>query len=312
MPSPEIEQIVALLRSRPIAGDVSLADMRHGLDAMMSMIPVAGDVTREALTIAGRPAERLRAPGAEPGRVVLYLHGGAYVLGSIQSHRELASRIGRAAGAEVILLDYRLAPEHPFPAGVDDAVAAYRWLLDQGFTMGALPPNPRAKGFAPAKVVIAGDSAGGGLTVATLLTIRSLGLTPPAAGVCLSPWLDLEGTGASLETNAANDPMIHKKGLHLMAGLYAGATDLRDPRVSPIHADLAGLPPLLVQVGTAEALLDDSLRFAERARAAGVDLTLERGEGMIHVWQAFAMAPEAHQAVEQVGKFIRERTGAVS
>jgi epsilon-lactone hydrolase len=293
MPSPELAQIVALLRARPVNANPSLPDLRRGFDAMMSLIPVPADVKREALAVAGREAERLTPPDVEPGRAVLYLHGGGYVIGSIQSHRELAARVGRAARAEVLLVDYRLAPEHPFPAAIEDAVAAFRWVLAQGFDR--------------RHVAIAGDSAGGGLTVATLLALRDAGGPLPAAAVCLSPWVDMEGTAASLATNAATDPVVQKDGLLAMARLYLGAADARDPRASPIHADLSGLPPMLVQVGKAETLLDDSVRLAERARAAGVDVTLDPWDDMIHVWQAFSMLPEAHRAVDKIGAFLRER-----
>jgi len=295
MPSPELEQVAALLRARPLPTDVTIEQLRHVFEASMGMLPVPQEVAREAITLAGRPAERLRVPGADAGRAVLYLHGGAYCIGSIQSHRSLASRIGLASGADVFLLDYRLAPEHPFPAAIDDATAAYRALV--------------AQGFAPAKLAIAGDSAGGGLTVATLLTLRDAGDALAGAAVCLSPWLDMEGTGASIEANAARDPMLHEAGLHETARLYLAGANARDPRASPIHAKLAGLPPVLVHVGTAEIISDDGIRFAERARAAGVDVTLEVWDDMIHVWHAFAMVPEARAAVEKVGAFIRARTG---
>jgi monoterpene epsilon-lactone hydrolase len=301
MPSPELAQIVALLRSRPVTADVTLEGMRRGLEDLMSMIPVPADVDVEP-TVAGglttsRPAELLTPPGAEKGRAVLYLHGGAYVLGSPKSHRELAARIGRAARSAVVVLDYRLAPEHPFPAAVDDAFAAYRWILDSG--------------TAPQHVAIAGDSAGGGLTVAMLLAARDAGAPMPGAAALLSPWTDLEGTGASVVTNAGTDPMVQMDGLHFMARLYVGGGDIRHPRISSIHADLAGLPPLLIQAGKAEALLDDSVRLADRARASGVDVTLELWDDMIHVFQAFSMLPEGQQAVAQIGEFIRRRTALV-
>jgi acetyl esterase/lipase len=292
MPSPELQQVVALLRSNPIV-EPSIAPMREKFDTMMSMFPVPADVKREALVVAGRPAERLTPPAAVPGRALLYLHGGGYVIGSIKSHAELAARIGRAARAEVLMIDYRLAPEHPFPAAIEDAAAAFRWLLDQGFDR--------------RRVAIAGDSAGGGLTVATLLALRDAGGPLPAAAVCLSPWVDMEGTGASMKANAATDPIVQKEGLDVMAGLYLGGGDRRHPHASPIHADLSGLPPMLVQVGKAETLLDDSVRLAERARAAGVDLALDPWDDMIHVWQAFPMLPEAHRAVEQIGAYLHER-----
>jgi acetyl esterase/lipase len=192
-------------------------------------------------------------------------------------------------------VEYRLAPEHPFPAAVEDATAAYRWLL--------------ASGVRPAGIAIAGDSAGGGLTLATLVALRDAGDPLPAAAVCLSPWVDLEGIGDSMATKAAADPFVRKEMIQFMAQQYLGERSLRTPLAAPLYADLHGLPPLLIQVGTAETLLDDSTRIAERARAAGVSVTLDTWDNMIHVWQLFApMLPEGQQAIERIGAFIREHT----
>jgi len=294
MPSPELHQIIALLRSRPVPERPTVASLRQGFEALMAMFPTPADVNRDEITAGHRPAERLRSPGAERGRVVLYLHGGAYAIGSIKSHRSLAARIGRAARAEVLVLDYRLAPEHSFPAAIDDAIAAYRWLLDQGLS--------------PKNLAIAGDSAGGGLAVAALLAIRDAKLPQPGAAVLLSPWVDLAGDGASMQSNAGSDPMIQKEALVAMARHYLHGTDPRHPMASPIYADLTGLPPMLVQVGTAETLLDDSVRLAARAEAGGVEVTLEKWDDMIHVWQAFPSLPEAQRAVERIGEYLREKT----
>jgi acetyl esterase/lipase len=193
----------------------------------------------------------------------------------------------------VLLIDYRLAPEHPHPAAVEDSTRAYRWLLETG-------SNPK-------RMAIAGDSAGGGLTVATLVALRDAGVPLPAAAVCLSPWVDLEGIGESMTTKAAVDPMVQREPLLRMASMYLAGQDPRTPLAAPLYADLRGLPPLLIQVGTAETLLDDSVRLAERARAAGVQVTLEPWEDMIHVWQAFAaMLPEGQQAIERIGEFLRQ------
>jgi acetyl esterase/lipase len=228
--------------------------------------------------------------------VVLYLHGGGYVIGSIKTHRDLMGRISRAAQARVLGLDYRLAPEHPFPAAVDDSLSAYRWLLDNGTK--------------PARIAVAGDSAGGGLTVATLVAIRDAKLPLPAAGVCLSPWVDMEGIGETMKTRAQADPVVQRDGLLGMASAYLQGKDPRSPLAAPLYADLKGLPPLLIQVGDAETLLDDSNRLADRARAAGVNVKLEVWPEMIHVWQLFAsFLPEGQQAVEGIGSFIRSRIG---
>ncbi len=295
MGNAQIQQIVQMLRSRPApATPPTFSEMRQGFELMAMMFPVAADITREPVSAGGVPAEWVSAPGTTPDGAVLYLHGGGYVLGSINTHRDLAARLSRAAGVRALVIDYRLAPEHPFPAAVDDATTAYRFLLDQGLN--------------PARLVIAGDSAGGGLTVATLVALRDAGSPLPAAGVCLSPWVDLAGEGASMTGKADVDPMIQKAGLVAMAGAYLGGADPRSPLAAPLYADLHGLPPLLIQVGTAETLLDDATRLAERARAAGVQVQLQPWEDMIHVFQIFAaMLPEGQQAIDAIGSFIKQR-----
>jgi acetyl esterase/lipase len=195
----------------------------------------------------------------------------------------------------VLLIDYRLAPEHPHPAAVEDAVAAYRFLLQQGIS--------------PKRIALAGDSAGGGLVVATLVALRDAGEKLPAAGVSLSPWIDLECLGESMKTKAALDPMVQKEGVLQLAALYLGGKSPRTPLAAPLYADLSGLPPLLIQVGTAETLLDDASRLAERARKAGVNVTYDPWEGMIHVWQLFApMLDEGKQAIDKLGAFIQTKT----
>ena len=295
MASQELNAVISMLRAQTPAVEPSVAEMRAGIEALATLAPMAPDVRREAVSAGGLPAEWIVAPPARADCVILYLHGGGYVIGSIKTHRDLAARLSRAAQARVLVIDYRLAPEHPFPAAVDDATAAYRWLL----SIGVQPP----------KIVIGGDSAGGGLTVATLVALCEARLPLPAAGVCLSPWVDLEGTGESMTTKAAVDPMVRRDELQRMAAMYLNGRDPRTPLAAPLHADLTGLPALLIQVGTAETLLDDSTRLAARARAAGVEATLEPWEDMIHVWQAFAaILPEGQQAIERIGEFVRQRT----
>jgi acetyl esterase/lipase len=230
-------------------------------------------------------------PNSAPDRVLLYLHGGGYVMGSPRTHRELATRIACEAAARVLLLDYRLAPEHPFPAALEDATAAYRWL--------------RGRGVDARSIAVAGDSAGGGLTLATLMALRDAGESLPACAVCLSPWTDLEGTGAAAQPGGADDPMVSMSGLRDSGRLYAGERT-RDPLASPVYGDFTGLPPLLLQVGTRELLLDDSTRVAERARGAGVVVRLEVEEGAFHVWQATADLPESIDALTRIGAFVRE------
>ena len=292
MASQELSMVVNMMKSFRPQTEPSIAEMRAGIEAMAGAAVIPADVKREKVSAGGVPAEWVVAENADPDRVILYLHGGGYVIGSINTHRELGSRLSRAAAARVLLIDYRLAPEHPHPAAVDDAVAAYRWLL--------------AQGVHPSRLAIGGDSAGGGLTVATLVAVRDAGLPMPAAGVCLSPWVDLEGIGESMTTKAAADPMVQRDGLLKMAAAYLAGQNPRTPLASPLYADLSGLPPLLIQVGTAETLLDDSTRLAERARKSGVQVTLEPWEDMIHVWQAFAsLLPEGRQAIDRIGEFVK-------
>src|SRR5258705_2631613 len=274
MASAELGILVEMLRARPIVGDVSIEEMRQGMAAMIGSAQVPAGRVREPLEVNGVPAEWVSARGAAADRAVLYLHGGGYVLGSIGTHRELAARISAASGARCLVIDYRMGPEHRFPAAVDDAVSTYRWLLDAG--------------YAPERLAIAGDSAGGGLTMATLIALRDQKLPLPATGVCLSPWVDLAGEGESMTTKEAVDPMVTRGPLLALAKHYLGGADAKTPLASPLWADLRGLPPLLIHVGTSETLLDDSTRLAERARKAGVEADLEAWTEMIHVWHALA------------------------
>jgi monoterpene epsilon-lactone hydrolase len=291
----QLEGIIQMLKSAPIGQAATLQEMRLGFEKMAATMPVESDVKCEPVSIGALKAEWITAPGADPARTVLYLHGGGYVIGSIATHRAIVGRISRAAKARALLIDYRLAPEHPHPAAVEDSVAAYRWMLDNGAQAG--------------KTAVAGDSAGGGLTVATLVAIRDAKLKLPAAGVCLSPWVDLEGVGDSMTTKATLDPMVQKAGLAEMAKLYLGGKNARTPLAAPLYADLTGLPPLLIQVGTWETLLDDSTRLAERARKAGVNVTLEPWENMIHVFQNFApILDEGQKAIARIGEFVLART----
>lgn len=254
--------------------------------------PLYQETRFEKVEIAGVPAEWFRRDDAAQGPVILYLHGGGYGLGSIETHRDLVARICRASRASALALDYRLAPEHKFPAQLEDALCAYQWLLDENID--------------PSRIVIAGDSAGGCLTFSTLLKLRDVGHPLPAAGVALSPWIDPEMQGTTLDVNERYD-YIGRRVLHQYVKRWIDPTQLQNPLAAPLHADLSGLPPLLIQVGSAEVLLDDSRRIAERAKAAGVDVTLRVWEDMIHVWHLFAfMAPQGVAAIEEIGAFIRE------
>jgi acetyl esterase/lipase len=292
MTQTELNGLIQLLTKRPVPENPTVEEMRLGFEMLGKYLPVPGDAAIEPLTVAGRPAEWVRAPDDDRGRAVLYLHGGGYVIGSLNTHRRLAYDVSQASGCSVLLVDYRLAPEHRFPAAVDDAVAAYGWLLDQGLPAGRL--------------AVAGDSAGGGLTVATLLAARDKGLPMPAAGWCISPWTDLEGIGESMTSKAAEDPMVQKDGLLRLAKAYLGEAGARTPLAAPIYADLTGLPPLMIQVGTAETLLDDARRLKAKAEAAGVAVAYEEADRMIHVWHLFApMLSEGREAIARGGAFLK-------
>jgi acetyl esterase/lipase len=298
MATPELDRAIALQGAllQEFGGGQTPQDFRSIYSRFMGQFSPPADVEIRPATAGGVPAEWVIPPGASAGRTILYLHGGGYLVGAPRDYREMVSRIARAAQARALSIDYRLAPEHPHPAAVEDAVVAYRWLLDGGAD--------------PARIAVAGDSAGGGLTVAMLVSLRSQGVRLPAAGVCLCPWVDMEMTGASMDTNDAADPLVKRDVLINMAAAYLQNQDARTPLASPLHADLKGLPPLLVQVGTAETLLDDAARLAERARAAGVEVTYEPWPAMIHVWQWFgSFLPEARQAIDRIGEFIRRRAG---
>jgi epsilon-lactone hydrolase len=293
MASQQLQTVIQMLRSQPVTPeDFDFESLRKNIEQATGLFPLPEGTQLEPVLANDVPCEWTWVPGAREDRVLLYLHGGGYTIGSVRTHRGLVANLSSAAGVRCLSVDYRLAPEHPHPAAVEDATTAYRWLL--------------AQGMAPERLAVAGDSAGGGLTAATLVALRDAGDPLPAAGVLLSPWTDMEGSGASMEARADQDPMVNKPGLLKMAAAYLGGLDPRAPLASPLYADLAGLPPLLVQVGTAETLLDDSTRFAERAKSAGVDVTLEEWDEMIHVFQAFApLLPEAQQAIAKIGAFLK-------
>jgi monoterpene epsilon-lactone hydrolase len=289
----EIRAALLQLKHVPPAG--SIAEARARLDALPDPANFPAGTRVERTTAGGRPAEWLSPPDAAPDRVILYLHGGAYCIGSCASHRELAARLAGAAGARALVVEYRLAPEHRFPAAVEDAVATYRWLLDRD--------------VAPGRIVLAGDSAGGGLAVATLVALRAAGAPLPAGAAMISPWADLAGTSPSLRTRAEADPWLTPERLAQRASLYLGDADPRAPLASPVYADLRGLPPLLILAGGDEIVLDDAARLAERARAAGVPVALEVYAGMWHVWPLWAAdLPEGERAVGQIGAFVRQLT----
>jgi monoterpene epsilon-lactone hydrolase len=290
MSSSEIDAIRELLRSKP--RPAGFAERRERLDAIGSTSPPAGDIGLEPIDANGVAAEWSLAPGSDPSKVLLFFHGGGYCSGSIVSHRGMVTETGRAAQARTLAVGYRLAPEHPFPAAIEDARSAYRFLLDQG--------------VAPSKIAIGGDSAGGGLTLALMTSVRDGREPLPACAWLVSPWVDLRMTGASLAEKAAIDPLISKPYLEELASAYLAGADPANPLVSPLNADLAGLPPLLVQVGSAETLLDDAVRIARRAGAADVRVNLEIWPHMIHAWHLWAAHLEAgRRAIASAGAFIR-------
>lgn len=248
------------------------------------------DVHCRPVSANGVAAEWVVAPNADLD-VMLYLHGGAYALGSISTYREFVARLARAARMRGLAINYRLAPEHPFPAAVEDAITAYDWLL--------------AEGVEPSRIVVTGDSAGGGLALAVQVALRDAGKPLPAGAVCISPWTDLTLSGASIQSKAAVDPVLDADSLERYAMLYAGERDRSSPLISPLFADLSGLPPLLIQVGTDEILLDDATRCAERARQAGVEVSLEVWDEMFHVFQLVPFLPETQKAVEYIVRFRR-------
>jgi monoterpene epsilon-lactone hydrolase len=256
--------------------------------------PIPDDVLVSEVTAGGVPAHWLTAPGADTGRVLLFLHGGGYELGSLRSDGELAARLGRASGMRVLFPEYRLAPEHPFPAAIDDVLTAWRWLR-------------AGQGLSASSLAVAGDSAGGGLAVALLVAARDAGEALPAAAVLMSPTVDLTSSGASMTERADQDPFSTPAMLRQLASDYLAGADPKTPLASPLFASLAGLPPLLIQVGTADLLLSDSERLAEAAAEAGVDVTLEIGEGLPHVYPIMLGTPEAAEATGQTGKFLRAR-----
>jgi monoterpene epsilon-lactone hydrolase len=300
MPSPELRELMDMLlaqRAREAGSPAPpIAESRAVADSAADVYPLPGDVVVTEVSAGGVPACWLDSPDVDPGKVLLYLHGGGYQTGSVRSHRELAARLGREAGARVLLLGYRLAPEHRYPAAIDDALAAWRWLRTD-------------VGLPASSMVIAGDSAGGGLSAALMVAVRDAEEAPAAGAALLSPWTDLACTGPSITERSDQDPIIAAGRLEEMAATYLGGADPRSPLASPLYADLSRLPPLLIQVGTAEMLLSDSLRFAEAAEAAGVEVELHVEEGLPHVFPLMANAPEAHAASTLIGRFLRARLG---
>jgi len=287
----EIDAIRALLGAKP--RPVGWEERRRRIDEVCSVWPIADDVKLEAVDLGGVAGEWSIAPGSDASRVLMFFHGGGYCSGSILSHRRMVTEAGRAGGVRTLAVAYRLAPEHPFPAAYDDALMAWRRL--------------RREGYAAAHIAVGGDSAGGGLTVVLIGELKRLGEDLPGCAWLVSPWTDLTMSGATLTSKSAIDPLIHKEYLGELADAYAPVgMDRRDPRLSPLYADLRGLPPTLIQVGSAETLLDDAGRFAVAAGQADAPVTLEIWPNMIHAWPVWnARLAPARRALADAGAFIR-------
>ena len=287
----EIENVRALLRSKP--RPIGWAERRQRLDAIGSVWPVADDVKLEAVDAGGLQGEWSVVPGSDSSHVLMFFHGGGYCSGSIVSHRRMVTEAGRAAGTRTLAVAYRLAPEHPFPAAYDDALTAWRFLRNQGIPV--------------SQIALGGDSAGAGLAVALIRRLRDAHEELPACAWLVSPWMDLSMSGSTLASKEAVDPIIHKTYLNELADAYLpSGMDRKDPRVSPLYADLRGFPPILIQVGSAETLLDDATRFASAAGAADVPVTLEIWRHMIHAWHLWNTQLEAgRRALASAGAFIR-------
>ncbi|KEO86880.1 hypothetical protein EH30_04410 [Erythrobacter sp. JL475] len=294
MSSDQLQQVIEMIQSGPDLGSLPPPELRVAFDAMGEITLPDPSIAFEAVNANGVPCEIGVAPGSRTDATIFYLHGGGYVIGSLASHRGLLSRLGQAAAMRTLAVDYRLAPEHPFPAAVDDAATAYQWLIDSG-----TPPE---------KIVFAGDSAGGGLAVATMLRCKSAGLPLPRAAVLFSPFADMGTSGQSIIENRPRDVLVTEGVAPSMAETYLAGADPRSPEASPIYGDLTDLPPILIQVSSHEVLLDDSLRLLRAAILADVKVHLRVYQGLPHVWQLFTgMLDEGQAALDEAGAFFKEQ-----
>ena len=294
--SPQLDHVIGIMKDIRSNRPVDIREAREVLDQAFSVYPPVSDVTIFEIDAGGVPCQWITVPGVPQDRLIIYFHGGAYATCSPTTHKDLISRLSLASGAAALGVDYRLAPEYLFPTAVEDCLAAYNWALGHGFE--------------PRNIVLAGDSAGGGLVVSVLLAARDSALPLPAAGVCFSPWVDLECTGESMSVNDHLDAFIKYEGLFARAQSYLGEADPKHPWASALYADLHGLPPLLIHVGSAETLLDDSTRLAILAKDSGVDVSFKIWDDMVHVWQLFAsVLPEGQQSIDESGEFIRSKLG---
>jgi acetyl esterase/lipase len=285
------ENLDAILRQNAFPADSDVTELRRLLAELTSAQPLPADVTVTAAALGGVPTAEITVDGIEPRHVVLYFHGGVYVLGDAAQAAGLAAQVGRRTSARVISVDYRLAPEHPYPAAVDDALAAYEALLDNGIS--------------PSYIAFAGESAGGGLAVATLVNARDHGLPLPAAAFVMSPYADLTLAGATMETKREVDPLLSRENLQARIPDYTSGQDPALGLISPVFADLSGLPPLIIQAGTHEVLLDDAVRLARQAAVADVEVTLDITPGVPHVFQAYyPFLDEAAAALDRAGQLL--------
>src|SRR5882724_7729195 len=294
---PDIENFRNLWKKRAASrGQMTIPEQRASFETEMGAIQIAQGCTVESLDLSGIPAEKITHAGGAAGKVLLYLHGGGHMFGSIKSHRHLVSRLAAAAGITAFHIDYRLAPEHPYPAALEDAVKAYKQIL--------------VSGIAPDNIVVGGESAGGNLATALLLKARELALPQPAGLYLLSPWLDMTTAGQSYQKVGARDPIITREGIEMVSAAYLGGKP-DNPLTSPVRADPKGLPPMLIQVGSEEVLLSDSLTFADHAAMAGIEVKLHVWPEMPHAWPLFHVFIRAGLvAIEEAGQWMQRRLNA--
>ncbi len=293
MPSIQAKIALKMLQLRAFSwAEGSLAEQRARQERYTRFFKIPKDVNVSKVNANGIPGEIIAVKGSTKG-IILYLHGGAYAVGSVHVHRELLARLAKACQIKVLAIDYRLAPEHPFPAALEDSLSAYHWLISRGYD--------------PSNIVIAGDSAGGGLTIATLISLRDSRMPLPACAVCISPWLNLAYTGG--EDKNINDPFLNPKLLGIYSRYYVGQSDANNPLISPFFADTKGLPPILIQAGTNEILLVQIKQFYEKARQAGSQINLDCWPGLFHVFQIVPFIPETTRSLEKIADFISGKIG---
>jgi monoterpene epsilon-lactone hydrolase len=292
MANPQTEKFYQTLLARTPKGDLTIAQIRFGFEKLMVDFPAQPDVHFQLISIGKLSAAWVHAPGCTRERVILFFHGGGFISGSFHSHQDLIGRLAKATGCDVLAVDYRLAPEYPFPAALEDALISYEFL--------------RKQKIAAQNIFVAGSSAGGGLTLGLLLKLLDRKEVLPRAAICISPWVDLAMTGKTLQTNEGKD-LIHAKNIKVAASIYLAGHNPKDPLASPLYGNLEGLPPLLIQVGTREVFLDEIEQFAKKAKECDVPVELQKFDEMIHTWHLFAsVVPEGQKAFEKIGQFVKK------